>query len=79
MINDMFTLNYTPTHFIRVMDKIVPFTLVDVSFALELSIVGKSLVVEEDQQCQILDLFKGVELTINNIRKQLHCHKKKIS
>lgn len=59
-------------------DRIVPFTLVDVSFALGLSIVDKSLVVEEDQQCETLDLFKGDEVTINNIRKQLRCHKKKL-
>ncbi|CAL5208345.1 unnamed protein product [Lathyrus oleraceus] len=62
----------------RVRDRIVPFTPVDVSFALGLSIVGKSLVVEEDQQCQTLDLFKGDEVTINNIHKQLRCHKKKL-
>ncbi|KAI5432292.1 hypothetical protein KIW84_036148 [Lathyrus oleraceus] len=59
-------------------DRIVPFTPVDVSFALGFSIVGKSLVVEEDQQCQTLDLFKGAEVTIKNIRKQLRCHKKKL-
>ncbi|KAI5447074.1 hypothetical protein KIW84_014790 [Lathyrus oleraceus] len=62
----------------RVRDRIVPFTSVDVSFALGLSIVGKSLVVEEDQQYQTLDLFKGAEVILNNIRKQLRCHKKKI-
>ncbi|CAL5196987.1 unnamed protein product [Lathyrus oleraceus] len=62
----------------RVRDRIVPFTLVDVSFALGLSIVGKSLVVEEDQQCETIDLFKGAEITINNICKQLRYHKKKI-
>ncbi|XP_050878622.1 protein MAIN-LIKE 1 [Lathyrus oleraceus] len=62
----------------RVRDRIVPFTLVDVSFTFGLSIVGKFLVVEEDQQCQTLDLFKGPEVTINNIRKQLRCHKKKL-
>lgn len=44
----------------RVRDRIVPFTPVDVSFALGLSIVDKSLVVEEDQQCETLDLFKGL-------------------
>ncbi|KAI5409025.1 hypothetical protein KIW84_054733 [Lathyrus oleraceus] len=43
----------------RVRDRIVPFTPVDVSFALGLSIVG-------------------AEVTINNIRKQLRCHKKKL-
>ncbi|XP_050891510.1 uncharacterized protein LOC127097032 [Lathyrus oleraceus] len=62
----------------RVRDRIVPFTPVDVSFALGLSIVGKSLVVEEDQQCETLDIFKGDDVTINNIRKQLRCHKKKL-
>ncbi|CAK8561193.1 unnamed protein product [Lathyrus sativus] len=60
----------------RVRDKIVLFTPIDVCFALGLSIVGKSLVVEEDQQSQTLDLFKGVEVTIHNIRKQLRSHKK---
>ncbi|XP_050915960.1 uncharacterized protein LOC127131064 [Lathyrus oleraceus] len=69
----------TPLHRgLRVRDKIVPFTPVDVSFALGLSIVGKSLVVEEDQQCETLDLFKGADITINNIRKQLRYHKKKL-
>ncbi|KAI5429297.1 hypothetical protein KIW84_034062 [Lathyrus oleraceus] len=43
-----------------------------------MSIVGKSLVVEEDQQCETLDLFKGADITINNIRKQLRYHKKKL-
>ena len=62
----------------RVRDRIVPFTPVDVSFALGLSIVGKSLVVEKDQQCETLDLFKGADITINNIRKQLRYHKKKL-
>ncbi|KAI5409375.1 hypothetical protein KIW84_054977 [Lathyrus oleraceus] len=45
----------------RVRDRIVPFTPIDVSFALGLSIVGNSLVVEEDQQCETLDLLKGAE------------------
>ncbi|KAI5398764.1 hypothetical protein KIW84_064226 [Lathyrus oleraceus] len=62
----------------RVRDRIVPFTPVDVSFALGLPIVGKSLVVEEDQQCETLDLFKGADITINNIHKQLCYHKKKL-
>ncbi|KAI5413452.1 hypothetical protein KIW84_057868 [Lathyrus oleraceus] len=59
-------------------DGIVLFTPIDVSFALGLSIVGKSLVVEEDQQCETLDLFKGADITINNIRKQLRYYKKKL-
>ncbi|KAI5435617.1 hypothetical protein KIW84_022142 [Lathyrus oleraceus] len=46
----------------RVRDRIVPFSTVGVSFALGLSIVGKSLVVEEDQQCETLDIFKGTEI-----------------
>lgn len=62
----------------RVRDMIIPFTSVDVSFPLGLSIVGKSLVVEKDQQCQTLSLFKGAEATIINICKQLYFHKKTI-
>ncbi|XP_050908750.1 uncharacterized protein LOC127122455 [Lathyrus oleraceus] len=62
----------------RVRDRIVPFSTVGVSFALGLSIVGKSLVVEEDQQCETLDIFKGTEVTINNIHKQLCYRKKKL-
>lgn len=54
---------------------IVPFIPIDIYFALRLSIVGKSIVVEEDQQCETLGLFKGVEITVDNIRNQLRVHK----
>ncbi|CAK8533675.1 unnamed protein product [Lathyrus sativus] len=62
----------------KVRDRIVSVTPINVCFALGLSIVGKSLVVEENQQSQTLDLFKGTEVTIYNIRKQLHYQKKKL-
>jgi hypothetical protein len=63
-----------------VRDRIVPFTPVDVCFALGLSIVGKTLVVDvvEDQPCETLGLFKGVEVTVTNIVKQIRVHKNRL-
>lgn len=56
---------------------IVPYTPVDVYFSLGLFIVGKYLVLE-NQQCEILGLFKMAKVTIVNIHKQLHFHKHKL-
>ncbi|KAL5100768.1 hypothetical protein RYX36_005095 [Vicia faba] len=61
-----------------VRDMTDPFTLVDVCFALVLSIVSKTLVVEEDQQCETLGIFKRVKVTVANIGKQICVHKNRL-
>ncbi|XP_057443185.1 uncharacterized protein LOC130734714 isoform X2 [Lotus japonicus] len=61
----------------KIQDNVVPFTPLDVCFSLGLRLVGLNVNYngDEDAECHTKGLFKGEEITVKTIVKQLRRHK----
>lgn len=51
----------------RVRGRVVTFTPIDVCFTVGLLVVGERVIVDENEECNTLTLFEGVEVTVDGI------------